>query len=827
MKHPLYLSVLLLLAMASAAQQPPKMVLTGTVIDSATHEPISGASIRIEGTTSGTYTRSGGRFRLPIPGLAKLLRVRSVGYHERLIAVDQRQDAMTIALPASSIALAGVRVLGDITPEEIIRRSIERKKENATRISSIVSTLYSKMKYKIDMGGLGSQGDGPKESITETFSKVYDRRSPDPKKHLRITQRRQTANVGAQSNLAVFDDFFDFTQDELTILKTTMITPLGADALDEYEYRLLWKKPLGGQMVYELAFAPKARVFPGFEGTLTIVEGTYQVIAASFSPTDETAFPFLKDLTYEQRYEKVNDSVWAPSYQNVTAGVKVRIITGLLEITADVAAQTYVTDIAVNTPIDDSLFIAPEIAPPTAEADSGGATVRIEKQNSAVTVDPGADSFRPEFWNEHSFSEQSAEDSLLYHRQDSAIAAGGGREKDSARRANADRESSTGGGGSIINLPQIGNLSIGLNPLLNRSSITGMLYGGTIKAALSPVTLTSSVAFGEKGTKVGSAELGISIIKNNSLQLTLFGGVMSAIATVQESKTIIKRLGFLNLSNLLFRDNFDFFRRDGFEAGATIKTKDVRLALSGSWTRHINMPLIETVNRVTIRADAGDYQVLQLSGTFFEPGLIESVMGKTSPVTMRVNALAGRETQSNRQFLSLDIAIDGRIPTFTTGYVPMGLDVTLSAGIQSTQTPVQGRFNVARRFPFLGSTRDFSTVGINNFAGTEYLSVVSEHNFSDMLWRLVGLPTFSSGRGIDFIGRFAAMNITQRAQPVVAGLIFDSTPGIYMEAGFAIGRIPTFISDLFFLRFDALWPVGPLSPRGTFGWAITISSPLL
>lgn len=95
------------------------------------------------------------------------------------------------------------------------------------------------------------------------------------------------------------------------------------------------------------------------------------------------------------------------------------------------------------------------------------------------------------------------------------------------------------------------------------------------------------------------------------------------------------------------------------------------------------------------------------------------------------------------------------------------------------------------------------------------------------MWRLVGLPTFSSGRGVDFIGRFGAMNTTQRAQPVVAGLVFDSTPGVYMEAGFAIGRIPTFISDLFFLRFDAMWPVGPLSPRGSFGWAITLSSPLL
>ncbi|MBC8125145.1 MAG: carboxypeptidase-like regulatory domain-containing protein, partial [Candidatus Kapabacteria bacterium] len=594
------LSLFLACSLVASAQQPVKSVISGTVLDSATREPISGASIRIEGTTSGTYTRSGGRFRLPIPANARLLRVRSVGYHERMIAVEPGQEVMTIALPVSGVALTGVKVVGDITPEEIVRRSIERKKENAQRITSIVSTLYSKMKYNIDMGGLGAGGNGPKESITETFSKIYDRRRPDPKKRVHITQRRQTANVSAQSNLAVFDDFFDFTEDELTILKTTMITPLGKDALDEYEYQLLGKKPLGNIMVYELAFEPKARVFPGFEGTLTIVEGTYQVIAAKFSPTDETAFPFLKDLTYEQRYEKVNDSIWAPSFQNVTASAKIRIIAGLIELSADVAAQTYVTDIAVNVPIDDSLLNAPVLVKAASEANSGGATVRVERQNSTVTVDPGADSLRPEFWNEHSFSEQSEEDSLLYRRQDSVITAGGGREKDSARRANAARESASGGGGSLLNLPQIGNLSIGLNPLLNRSSITGMLYGGTIKAALSPLTLTSSAAFGERGTMVGSVELGLSVIENDSLELKLFGGIMSALATVQESRTIVKRLDFLHLSNLLFTDNFDFFRRDGFAVGATLRTKDVKIAFTGSWTRHINMPLIETVNRVTI-----------------------------------------------------------------------------------------------------------------------------------------------------------------------------------------------------------------------------------
>ncbi|MCX6140546.1 MAG: DUF5686 family protein [Candidatus Kapabacteria bacterium] len=820
MKYLLFATILQFISYPTHAQQLGTRVISGIVVDSATREPIAGASLRVEGTTTGTYTRKGGRFRLPLPSNATTLRVRSVGYWERVLVLDPSQAAITVALRGADVSLSGVKVVGDITPEGIISRAIERKVENAERITSIVSTTYSKMKVNIDLGGLDPEGKGPTNSITETFSKIYDRRSPDPKKHVRILQRRQTANVSAQDNLAVFDDFFDFTENEVTLIKTTMVTPLGKDALDEYRYTLLSKKPLGDQMVYELAFEPKARVFPGFEGTLTIVEGTYQVVAAKFSPTDETSFPFLKDLTYEQRYEKVNDSIWAPTYQNVTASAKIRIIAGLMEITADVAAQTYVTDVSINVPIDDSLLTPPTSNKPSSTTEAGGATVRIEKPNSTITVDPAADSTKPEFWEVHAFAEPSDEERRIYQQQDS-VKKGGGGTKDTTGGRQSGRST------SALNLITVGGLNVGVDPMLNRSSITGMIYGGTINLTWSPIRLSVGGGFGDKDTKIGSVDLEIDAIKNDDVRVKLFGSVMSSLATVQESRTIVKRLDFLHLSNLLYTDYSDYFRRDGWEAGASIKTDDVNIALSGSWTRHTNMPLVETVNRVSVPATAGDYQMLQLSGTFLEPGIVESFLGNASPVTMRINGLLGRESFSNVGFWSVDVAVDARIPTFVTGYVPMELDVTLSAGIQSTQTPTQGRFVTLRRFPILGSTKDLTTPTINTFAGTEYLSVVSEHNFSDMWWRLIGLPTFSSGRGVDLIARFAAVNVTQRARPVVPGQVFDSTPGVYMEAGFAVGRIPTFISDLFWLRFDAMWPVGPLSPRGSFGWAITLSSPLL
>ncbi len=816
----LYASFIALIVCAlSLNAQTQRHVVSGVVVDSTTGEPIPGTSIRIEGTNSGTYARSGGRFRLPISSESAQLRVRSVGYHERLLRVRASDTNVRIALSSASVALSGVKVVADITPEEVIRRAIQRKQENASRIQTLISTTYSKMKFSLDMGGLDGK-KGPDNSITETFSRIYDRRGDAPKKHVRILQRRQTANIRAGDNMAVFDDFFDFTEDEVVIIRTRLVTPLGKNALSEYRFTEVGKKLMGNQMVYELAFEPRSRLFPGFEGVLTIVEGTYQVIAANFRPTDETAFPFLKGLTYEQRYDRVSDSIWVPTFQNVSARAKVAVVKGLVEISADVAAQTYVTDVEVNVPIADSLLSPPVVAKAGTSVESESSTVTIESNRTTVTVDSLADSTRSEYWEQHAFAEPTEEERTIYAQQDSVAKAGGA----PVRSGSNERRR---GSSSIIRVAYGDGWSVGVDPMIDRSAITGMLYGGTVNIEAGRFDVALKAGFGQQGTQVGSAEARFEAVRSKSLRLGVFGSVMSDVATIQGSRTILRRLDFLHLSNLLYTDNFDFFRKDGYELGFTLKTENVQLAMSGEHARHVNMPVVENVDRTVIKADPGDYQMLSVAATLWQPNVGQLILGDPSPITLRVNGLLGRETQTNIGFWSADVAVDARIPTFSTGYVPMELDVTVHGGIQSTAGPIQTRFSVARRFPFLGSKLDFSTVGINNFAGTEFLSVVSEHNFSDLWWRAIGLPTFTFGRGVDIIGRFAAINVTQRATAVVSGLVYDSTPGVYMEAGFAVGRIPTFVSDLFWLRFDAMWPVGPLSNRGSFGWAITLSSPLL
>lgn len=798
------------------AQQ--NVVYTGTVVDASSGTGIAGASIRVKGTTKGTYSRSGGAFRLPLPPGQQTLLVRSLGYGEVTVAIDPSNTTLRIPLPVSAIEKGAVTVQGDITAEEVIKRAVARVDENARRIQSMERLVYSKMRVDMSNTTLFGEDTDEMDAITETFSRVYEQRQPTPaKKQTVIVQRRQTRNVPAASNLAVFSEDFDFTEDEINLLNVRLVTPLGEDALDEYAYRIVSKRPIGKLIAYELAFEPTSRLFPGFEGTLVIVDGTYQVIEARFAPTQETAFPFLKGLQFEQRYEQINDSIWVPTYQQIAADVRVKVIAGLADILFKVQAQSWAQDVKVNQPIADSIFKAP-VKKPTTTTVSASTDGDVEMTSDApgITVLPDADTARSEYWEQNALAELSNEERLVYRKQDSLAM-----DSTRAKRKREDQPTTVG----TFSIARFGDVGVGITPVLNYTTVTGLLYGGELEIAGGPIRASAMASFGEEETKVGSVGLTATIMQRGSTEVKVTGQVYSKVASVQQGRNVLQRFSNLNLSNLLYAQYMDFYRRDGFDISASASFGRFTFAALGESSRHFTMPLTEPVDRETVLPDPGAYDVVHVTAAVGEPSLLDNMIGLGWPVFGSVTAGYGTETVTGLAFRSVSAKLGAKIPTFSIGYHPMQLEINAEAGITSANTPRQYQYSSMRRYPFFGSATDLMTNPINRLGGTEFVSVNAEHNFSDLWWRAIGLPTYN-GRGIDLIATGGAATYVQRGIPLAAS--FRSTAGWYGEAGFAVARIPTFISDLFFLRFDARWPVGPVAaPVGTFGWSISISSPLL
>lgn len=793
-------------------------IITGIVVDSTSGVPIGGASIRIAGTNRGTYTKSNGAYRLPLTAGAERISVRSIGYKETTVAIGS-QPSIRVALIPSDVLSGMVTVTADITPEEVIRRAIDRKEDNVKRITTLVSTLYSKMNIGIVGEGIISESFS-NDMIAETFSRVYDQRVPTKKTRVHILQRRQTKNIIPAQNLAVFDQFFDFMTDEITILETRLVTPLSRKALDEYQFRLVDKKPLADQMVYEITFEPRSRIFPGFEGRLTIIEGTYQVIEAEFSPTDETAFPFLKGLKYAQRFERLNDTLWVPMYQSANGLAQVRVITSLLEVSVNVSVETYVTDVEANIAIPDSLLqpATDTVKLLAVTTTSRGASVSMQQGGRTVTVEDDADSIRPEFWETHAFAELTDEEREAYRKVDSMVLADSNK-TDTSRRATR----------ATISLFTIGPVGVDVYPALDRSHITGMMYGGGISTTWESLVVSADFALGKRGTRVGSVGLTVGIVQAKSLELSGSIDVYSRLATIQPSRQIFGRADFLNQSHLLYTDYFDFYRQDGWSVGVSLNSGIFRTSVEVASNRHIIMPIITTLSRPSLTADYGSYRTVTGLISGGEPSFADEFAGTNKMFSASIKIIYGIRESDNQEFGTIEYSLRSRIPTFTTGYRPMYIDISAEGGSSlNAMTPNQYLFTLMRRFPILGRLTDLASVEINVYRGSNYAVAHFEHNFTDLWWRALGIPTFSNKRGLDLIGVLGAGLTRVSGQTRMATEGWSGTNAPFMEAGFALARIPTFISDLFFLRFDATWPLGlPATQTGRFGWTITLSSPLL
>jgi TonB-linked SusC/RagA family outer membrane protein len=103
------------LVQVSAKEHHGKIIITlsdvhikGTVIDSATGEPLTGVTIQIKGTTNGTTTDANGKFDIEVSDNAVLI-VSSLGYNTQEIKVDGA-TTLNIHLSASKSALNEVVV---------------------------------------------------------------------------------------------------------------------------------------------------------------------------------------------------------------------------------------------------------------------------------------------------------------------------------------------------------------------------------------------------------------------------------------------------------------------------------------------------------------------------------------------------------------------------------------------------------------------------------------------------------------------------------------------------------------------------------------------
>jgi hypothetical protein len=183
-----------------------------------------------------------------------------------------------------------------------------------------------------------------------------------------------------------------------------------------------------------------------------------------------------------------------------------------------------------------------------------------------------------------------------------------------------------------------------------------------------------------------------------------------------------------------------------------------------------------------------------------------------------LTGLLGSNRTTDTSFRLAEALLSLSIPMIRTGYNPITLTLLGAGGIGDSTLPPQYQFRLRTSAASFGKPGGFVSPPKGLYGGTEYLALGAEVNLTDLWWRALGLPVYE-GRGLELI---LAGGSARYRQHHFTGYVGTGDQW-YSEVGFALSRIPLFITDLVAGRADARWGLGPL---GKFNANFTFVLPL-
>jgi hypothetical protein len=927
------MSIVALFLSISQQATSQTLFLEGTLLDSASAEPVVGAAMRVlandAGRSTGTYSTAKGWFRLPITSLPATIRISVLGYKPLEYKLDStfaaKSKPITLRLAPAPVQLGAVEVRA-LTAEEIIRRASAARRANAGSLNSVTTTLYTKI------NGVGRvkmpfRAEETQSAIAETIARIEETYKPKREMKTTILQRRQTANILAQSNIFTFNEFFNFLADEVKIFKARLTTPLSSHALNAYTYEIIGQQSFGNnQTAFVMSFKPRSPAFPGFEGRLVIANESFALMEADFRPT-KTDMTVAESLSYKQKFSEYSidaasgQTVWIPTYLQMKLTLSLQAMAGLARGSGEITAQSIAQDVRVRADAQAlasataaataSTMASTSVAAPKAASEPATQTVskpkKLPRKTRTVTVEPSADSTKTEFWQKNSLYELSPEELATYRHVDSIqqakiaeekanpakaasqvtsqgksrrrsggngvsfrmnLSLGSEDENDESESADTgfDAEASIGQAtdatptqsgmaafrtGALVPLTLSSNATLGINPIVNRTRTTSWILGAELLPEFFDSEGQSVVALSlrastdlnpardgaEQRRLWGEASARAVLLRwNDSNDVNIgtlygFGGVFTRLNALQDRRFTAPMLTpfNLNLDYLLYDNRFDYYREDGWNAGLAMNTGLFYMSLVHTQASNFRLRTTVERERENIPMTNGRFRTWRVdAGWNYANPLVPLTPLGTEPAQFgaKISAEIGErgelsgDAERGTSFAKAELGVFAVLPTFATGYERMALMLTGSAGMASTATPVQKQFVMMRRYEFLGAMNDLLSPVVNAFGGTQFVQIRAEHTFSDLPWRALGLPTWRA-RGVELSIFGAAAwygNSSETASiltPTPSGNPFG-TP--YAELGFSVSRIPLFLIDFLYARFDTGWGVGAIG-TGRFGFS--------
>jgi len=301
-------------------------------------EPLSFASIYVQGTSKGTTTNFDGDYELTlVPGTYKIV-FQYVGYKSlvELVTVSKEAVQLNVKLEEESVTLNEVVVKANAEDPayEIIRQAMKKRKYYRDLVEGYSCDVYIKGVNKmldapekvmgIELGDLGGSLDSNRQGIvylSESEAKLHFQK-PDNKKEQMISSKISGNDNGFSFNQASSMDF-SFYENFINI-ERNLISPIADNAMTYYRYKLIGTIfDEGGRLINKIEVLPKRNEDPVFRGFIYITENLWNIHSTELMITGATIKqPILDTLTITQVHVPVQEpDTWMLLSQSLDYGV--------------------------------------------------------------------------------------------------------------------------------------------------------------------------------------------------------------------------------------------------------------------------------------------------------------------------------------------------------------------------------------------------------------------------------------------------------------------------------------------------------------------------
>lgn len=744
-----------------ALSQP---VIRGIVTDRETGEPLPSATVQIEGTYSGTITNQDGRFaiaaeRFPVP-----LLIRYLGYEaERVKVEDVDEQPVLIPLSPSVTRLEEVVVTDRNPALSIMEKVIERKQEQQARLDTYLAKAYTRQILRNDSSIV---------TISESSSDLFWSAGKGYREVQ--TARQQTSNLSSGYNFAGVHSIPNLYNDNIEIAGYQIVGVTHPDALSYYDFKLIESSQSEEQLLWKIEVIPRRSLQPLFEGVVWVKGGDYALVEVQLTPNDVVRFPPPVqefDLVYIQQFSDFGEEYWLPADMRIEGLLKLGMV-GLDVPEIHFSQISRITGYQVNVELPDTLF------------QSGEGFVQLEGDS----LDPNAEEQFGEMRipltpdEEQAYQTIDSTDTLQEAFQPEGFL---------VRMAESSRSD---GIGSRLGAMIPGGL--GIRGRYNRAD--GLHAGVTFRKEIPSTPFTTDFFAGysthSKCWDLGAA-IEVELMNVNDFRLSTVGGYQYQTDTRYRSD--VYSVGISSLMILLGgTDYFDYFRNERWYGGWVAAWDPLLLEARLTWQseRHRNFP----------EGSIEDYSLFGWHDPRREnPAIQEGLMNSVSVTldwntTNRLYGFAGArqfsvELETSRKtfgsdfnFTTVRLSGDWQFATFFQRRLFSNtLDLHFSAGISFGEVPMQ-KFAAVD-----GSRNRFTPFGVLRsrtylpYEGTEYASLVAEHNFRSVPFELLGLNWFAEkGWGIIL---FAGAGITDVRSDYPYEVM--TSDGIHLETGISLNSI--------------------------------------